>query len=387
MNARDAIVHVFLSPIQHESRLLKECRSALEARVAARVVVLGLWMDGLAETETNEPGLTIQRVRVRSRGLSRSLPAQALKYIEWMLRVLRRVGTQRPLLVHAHSLAALPVAILAKLWYRCPVVYDAHELESERTGLTGLRKTLSRHTERLLIRYADRNIVVGEGIADWYACSYGIARPDVVRNVPVPERAGAVTAQLRQRCGLGAADFLFVYVGVLGPGRDIERLCRVFAAAAADRHLVFLGYGSLEHLVTQYASEHPNIHFPGAVPPDDIAANLRDADVGICLIEDVSLSYRLSLPNKVFQCIGAGVPVLINDLPEQATFARDLGCGWIAPAQDEALRSLVNSLDREEIALRRQRACSAATTLTWDREVVPYLDYCRQVALSAQRVA
>src|SRR5690606_35434059 len=207
---------------------------------------------------------------------------------------------------------------------------DAHELESEKTGLRGLRRRLARATERLLIRYADLVIVVSETIAQWYATSYRIRPPLVVRNVPAegPVPVRFQESPLRSRCGVGDDVTVFLYVGVLGPGRSIERLCRVFAKVSPERHLVLMGYGALEEFVAQCARRHPNIHFLPAVPPSEVRLYIRGADVGCCLIEEVSLSYRFSLPNKLFQCIVEGVPVIVNDLPEQASFV-SRGCGWV----------------------------------------------------------
>ncbi|AMN46430.1 glycoside hydrolase [Steroidobacter denitrificans] len=381
-DSRRTIVHVFLSPIQHESRLVKEARSILAANIVHHICVFGIWRKGLSELETLEPGLIVRRIHLRSGNWPNWLIFQAFKYLEWSLKIVRRIGKEIPIVVHAHSLAALPVAVLAKLMHGFPIVYDAHELETERTGLRGIRRWLARTTECLLIRRADEIMVVSDGIADWYSRVYRIPRPHVVRNVPLAAMSNRNTSELREKCGIGKSEILFLYLGVIGPGRSIERLCRVFSRASSGRHLVFLGYGALEGLVHDFSREYPNIHFVEAVPPSEVASNLRSADVGICLIENVSMSYWLSLPNKLFQCLAEAVPVMINDLPEQVRFVKDFQCGWIVPPTDESLLQLIDSIGRKDIEVYKNGALQAAETLNWDDEIVPYVDFCRRGIVS-----
>jgi glycosyltransferase involved in cell wall biosynthesis len=380
MTPRRLLVHVTRSALVHDSRLFKEARSAVRSGAADEALLIGLWRPDLSMVDEFESKVSLRRIRLRSRPLPKWLASQTIKYFEWMARVLAVMRRLRPGIVHAHSLPALPIAVLASWLYGCRVVYDAHELESQKNGLRGIRQLLAELTERALVRRAHLMLVVGDGIADWYAAHYQMPRPMVVRNVPnaAPSLPESRERSIRRACGIDSSATLFLYLGVLGRGRSIERLCRVFSCVASDRHLVLMGYGELEALVREYAAKYPNIHFMEAVPPGEVASHARQADVGLCLIEGICLSYELSLPNKMFQCLMEGVPILINDLPEQSRFVSELGCGWIAPEDDARFARLIEAIDPDDIATRRARAVEVSRTISWDAEIEPYLQFCRR---------
>ena len=67
---------------------------------------------------------------------------------------------------------------------RSVLVYDAHELETEKMAARGMRKYLSRWLEKAFFVCVGATITVGDKIADWYSARYDVARPSVVRNAP-----------------------------------------------------------------------------------------------------------------------------------------------------------------------------------------------------------
>jgi hypothetical protein len=140
-------------------------------------------------------------------------------------------------------------------------------------------------------------------------------------------------------------------------------------------------------VVREYAMRYPNIHLLSPVPLDEVGRSTRGADVGLCLIESVCLSYELSLPNKMFQCLFESVPVLINDLPEQSRFVRQFQCGWIVPPGENGLSGLVQSIDRESIRTRRDGARRVSQTLSWEADVAPYVEFCRTVMRASRSEA
>ena len=68
----------------------------------------------------------------------------------------------------------------------------------------------------------------------------------------------------------------------------------------------------------------------GGVPPEQLLEAIALADVGLALIQPVCLSYRMSLPNKLFEYVAAGVPVLGSDLPAIGPLISEHGIGLLA---------------------------------------------------------
>ena len=79
---------------------------------------------------------------------------------------------------------------------------------------------------------------------------------------------------------------------------------------------VFLGFGELQSLIIENENSFENIHFHPAVRHDRVVELCANADYGLCLIENISLSDFYCLPNKLFEYIFSGTPVLSSEFPE-----------------------------------------------------------------------
>jgi len=364
-------LHVFLTTAKQESRFLREAASLLQAGACTEVQLAAKWEPGLVEHEELAPGVKVWRVRLRTLGLPKSLPWQLLKHLEWKTRIVRHARRVRPSLLVAHSLAALPVAVACKRATGARLIYDAHELETERNGLRGLRQKLDRWAERRLIRQCDAVICVSDSIADWYARAYAIPRPAVVRNVPDVPAGGLPAADprlWRERFGIPEDHLIFIYQSGLFPGRRIEQLIRVFAVVKPGRHLVFMGYGELEELVRAAAKQYPNIHFSPAVKPDEVLRHTAGADVGLVGVANVCLSYYYSLPNKLFEFLLAGIPSLMPAYPEMQRVVESTGAGWVVAEDDASWLAAINRLDRVELKLAEIRMQASTGAYSWENE-------------------
>lgn len=361
-------IHIYPSTFANESRILKIVRSLRGHAVFERVMVLALWKEGLLRHEVLGDGIEVLRVVPLIGGSMTGLPGRLLKAVGWYLGVL---WTLRGLKVHCfncHSLPVLPLSVIVKFWKRCVLVYDPHELETETAGLRGRRQWLMRRLEKVLIDRANAVCVVNRSIADWYVARYRLQQVWVVRNVPYRSEPEPVrTGALRKAVGLAPEVQLFLYQGLLAPGRGVGLLIDAFSGMP-DRHLVFMGYGELEGRIREAAAQHANIHFMPAVPPGQVKDYTVDADVGISLIENVCLSYYLCLPNKLFEYAACGVPAVVSDFPEMGRFVDEYDCGWKAAPDAQALRRLVQGLTAGELVAKRANTRGSGRLYCWQEE-------------------
>ena len=375
-------LHLILTPFKHESRILKECRAASDLDWGQTTMVTALWEPGLEREEEVESDVAVWRVDLKSRGWPKNLLVQVIKYFELSYRILFRMRSEKITVIHAHSVSAMPIAVMLKWLTGAPVVYDAHELESEANGLSPLRRTLTRFMEGLWIRGVDRTITVCDSIADWYMNAYSMNRPSVIRNVPFRSNAPAeISTVLRDEHGVPNDALLFLYQGALCPGRGIEVLLEIFAELDERRHLVLMGYGILEEQVRYAVSRSPNIHFQPAVPPSKVLYYTASADIGLCLIENTCLSYYYSLPNKLFEYLLSGLPVLVNDMPEQRSIVEHYECGWVVPESRGQQAELIESIDMTAFELRKAGALRAAKSFDWDTEAAKLREVYTSIAI------
>jgi len=360
--------------------MLKTTQSALDSGAIDEVLIIARWESGLEETSVIDGRRRVRRLRSRARDRIPGNVGRLLGLIEWQIRAVFVMIRARPAIVNPHSLPVLPAAVFTRFLTRAKIIYDTHELETETMGSTALRRSVGRILERLCVRWCSAIVVVNNSIGAWYRQRYPRARVVVVRNVPprtfVPAKP---SSRLRDVCNIPADHLLFLYQGTLGAGRAVELLLDVFARAAHDRHVVFLGYGELEDDVTAVAASHPNVHFLPGVPPAELLEYTASADVGLCLIEDRCLSYYLSLPNKLFEYIVAGVPVVVSAFPEMSAIVDSTGSGWAIPVRTEDVERLVRTLDRPEVDARAAAARAAGASIAWESEAVPLLDLYRDL--------
>lgn len=361
-------VHIYPSPLTHESRMLRITDALARAGIFREIELVGVLGPGLATCESVDAHRTLVRLPRKWMKDGDGLLPKLVRTVEWSARVALSMRGRAVTCINAHSLSVLPLCVMLKWMTGARLVYDTHELETETHAQKGLRQKLARFTERVLIRRCDLVFVVSDGIADWYARTYGIERPVVVRNVPqFKPPAVADDPQARERRGLVERRLACIYQGGFLPGRGVERLLRVFSATP-QVDLVCMGSGALQPVIDQSAAVHPNVHRWPAVPPSEVLRHTRRADVGLCLTQNTCLSYYYSLPNKLFEYLHAGLPVIVTPLPEQQRLVEEFGCGWIAPADDAAFAELLGSIGEAELAGKREGVARAAQALDWNEE-------------------
>lgn len=358
------VLCIVLNDFRNDSRVLKECLSLQAAGYQPQVVALH--EPGLPESEQQQ-GISVHRIALKTRSWSKHRAVHLLKYAELFLRVLWRYRGYA--IVHCHDLDALPMGVGLKLLSpgRTRLVYDAHEYEShQRPGQSAKVTWLLQRLEGGLIRFADRVITVSASIAREYTRLYGIAEPAVVLNCPV-YKAPPEQDKFREAFPIAPEQMIFLYQGGLGPGRGVEQILAAFEAMnGSDKVVVFMGYGPLADSIRAVAARCPRVFLHAAVSPAVLMEYTASADVGLCPIQDSCLSYHYCLPNKLFEYMMAGLPVIASNLPEMQALITREQVGWVL--QDfsvTALQAAVEQLKPDDIAQRKTAVASVACRYNW----------------------
>lgn len=372
-------IHITLTPFKNETRVVKETSSLISSGFIGKILIVALHEKGLKEFESIDSSRSVWRINLKSRSWSRNLLMQIIKYFELWWRVSRFATANQVKIVNIHSLGLLPLGVWLKFQLGAKLIYDAHELETETAGSTGIRKALGKMIEKALISYVDLTIVVGWKIQEFYQEKYQLQQIVTVLNCP-QFRQTHKTRLLRDKLNIREQQKILLYQGGLGKGRGIEFLLEAGQFLSNEQYaLVFMGYGELEDKVKAIASQYSHIYFHPAVPPTEVLEYTASADVGLSLIEDSCLSYRYCLPNKLFEYIMAQIPVVISNLPEmrEVVSSRKIGVVMENWTQESFLDAL-NRLESMNQANLTNQLTKTSQEFCWEQQETVMLEAYQQ---------
>ncbi|MBN1447376.1 MAG: glycosyltransferase, partial [Bacteroidetes bacterium] len=126
------------------------------------------------------------------------------------------------------------------------------------------------------------------------------------------------------------------------------------------------------------------VHVLPAVPSEELQQWTASADIGLCMIENLGSSYFLSLPNKLFEYIAAGLPVVGSDFPEIGRVLRESGSGVAVAPEAGLVAEAVHTLIDEPAALQRlhENSRAAAAVYHWDREKPAFQEILAEILTS-----
>jgi glycosyltransferase involved in cell wall biosynthesis len=435
--ARQRLVIVSASTAEYDSRGDRYARSAAER--GHDVTVVARWHDGLARDVSDPSGFRTIRLVVHamdglpfgrwlrlrlpillrlgrpgatigsdvgaeadaasghgSRTTVRASVVRRLRPLDWAvarLRIPLAIRAQTSAAVRAAPPAdvylamgiwAIPAALALGRRHAGRVIYDIGDLYLEARGLARLRGPLRSYLERAerhWARKADALITANEFYADLIVERLATRRPTVILNVPPRYEPPAEAPQhLRDAAGLPVSTPIVLYHGGLFAERGIEQLIDAIAEVPGTV-LVLMGYGTLapaiERRIRGPESGRRVVLLP-PVPPHELPAWVASADIVAIPIQPTTLNHRYSMPNKLWEAIAVGVPIVASDLPGMAAIVRELDAGVLVDPTDPAaiagaIRELLGRSAASRAAMRKRLLAAARTQYSWDVQVETYL--------------
>ena len=350
-----AVTFALLGDVTGSSRALRQIRALDDLGLEVRVVQVGA---------PRAPQVLPKAVRLDVLEVGGRGPAL---FVQAHRAVARALASSRSGLYLASDLYVLPALASRAERAGAALVYDSRELYAALDSSAGRPwvRAVWRAVESRSIRRADAVLTVGDAIADVLEDAYAIARPTVLHNAPEPLEGEPDQAALGRSLGLpDDGRVVVLYQGLFRRGRGLEALLEA-TRRVEDVRLVLIGEGDLEDEIRR-ADLGDRLVVSPFVPPDRLATLTPGADLGACLIEPLTESLRLSLPNKLFEYLAAGVPVLASPLPEIEAVVRQ-GVGVLAdPSNPEDIaEALRRALDPAQRVRWRAKTASTLEPYTW----------------------
>lgn len=248
------------------------------------------------------------------------------------------------------------------------LIYDTHELWPDMMAGMGHfagQVAVFRMMESVLVKRVDAVITVNEFIAREFAKRYHVAKPRVILNVP---RMG--TKHIESRSEHLHAKKVALYQGGYVRGRGLENVVKSSEYLEGDIVLVMRGFGELERVLRQIGNKFKNCRFAQPVPHSQTIVAASTADVGIVSYLPVDMNNYFASPNKLFEYIQAGIPVVASDLPFLRKVVTGSGIGCLFDANDpKSIAAAINHVTRDrKLRILRKNVRNARRRYCWEEE-------------------
>jgi glycosyltransferase involved in cell wall biosynthesis len=305
----------------------------------------------------------IRRVGVRSQD------GRGWRQLLYLARAVARyvplIRADRPAILHAVDLPMLLAAILiAPLAGRPRIVYDAFEIYTvmETHKYPGWVIRLLGLVERILPRFADVVLVVGEGRQQYFR-ERGIDSVVVANWIDPPADPPSRDAS-RRELDLPLDRFVILYAGGLDPTRDVESLLR-HASRTPDDLVVIAGRGNDEDRLRRLAAAVPNVRFLGFLPDPTSLTIAADA-LFYSLAGDHPYAAHAA-PNNLYVAIAHAIPLVHRGQGEIGILAARHRIG-VEFNDDPSLDAAIDSLrDPATAAVIRDELRELQRSYSWSR--------------------
>ena len=379
-------MHV-LGTASTDPRVLREATALVEAGYAVSIV--DIEEKEKQQSEEDMRGVCLKHVAVSRSFFSTrfdkwTLVRAALLFARTTLRLLQTPAD----IYHGHEVSGLLPCYLAACIRRKPVIFDAHEMplfERPISELGPSRRLLRKLLAALLTHIVPRCagvITVSPPIVEELCRRYGISEVALIRNVP-EYRTITKNDRLREHLGLKPEVRIALYQGYLQPNRGLDRLIRAAAFLEQDHVIVIMGKNrgttqtQLEALIaSEGVADRVKILPP--VPYAELLDWTASADIGLNVASpEYSLNVRYFLPNKLFEYLMAGLPVLTSPLEAMVDVVNTYDTGQVLPSlEPAAIGEAINRMlgDSAGLARTHRNALEAARKeFYWEKERVKLL--------------
>jgi glycosyltransferase involved in cell wall biosynthesis len=395
----------------HDARVTKEAETLVNAGYAVTVLALHVPEKNLLR-ETHSSGFEIVRVSrpilfffrgIKARLLSKNRSSSAktktvnsnssasnsffstqirplIEPFSRFLTHLRLIYTAVSLkadIYHAHDFNVLLTTWIAAKIRSAPLVYDAHEISSDREGYQNSR-WLIHHLEKWLVHQVDFMLTTTDARASFFQETYNIPKPLVLQNRP---RFQIIEPNhsLRHSLGLEKPFPIVLYQGGIQPGRGLRNLIQA-ATQVEEAYFVLMGWGRQEAEIRDLIEKNQlrdRAFIHPAVPLEQLLTYTASADIGIQILRNTCLNHYTTDSNKLFEYLMAGLPVVASDFPEIRKIVHQYQVGFcVDPENIDEIAAKINQFltQKDLYQAYKGNALKAAQFLNWEAQEVELIN-------------
>jgi glycosyltransferase involved in cell wall biosynthesis len=270
------------------------------------------------------------------------------------------------------------------------LVYDSHEIYVETINqffpknshfvkhfvIEFIIKVMKFHgtrVERKLISQIDKFITVNESLLNYFKQKYSLVEGIVIMNVP--RKSDSIVknnpVHYTELYKWDKADKILLYQGFMNEGRGLDLLIDTVSILPSQFKLVLIGNGPLKNSLlnkVNLLNLSDRIKFIDTKPIKELPSYTAGATIGINLLESYNLSKQLASPNKLFEYIHAGIPIIASDTVENNIVLNNFKVGKLTSNSIEKIKQVILSLTDDELRSFKSNMLEASNYYNWENQ-------------------
>ena len=357
------IIHTTISPCENERRIFNQAKTA--SQHGAQVEILALKAPELPKI-SNLKKIIIKRIYIPfwRRG--------PLKFILFNIRLFIFLLRSNYQILHAHDIWVMPGSALANIFKRGILVYDAHEFTCglevfKRKRFSGFVWSV---VEKILIKEVHSLITINSWHQQLFLDKYPhIPGTAVIMNFPSRED-NRLEDKLK---GFRERNEIVLFQGILKEGRGLRNIVKSMNVIKSGQ-LHLIGEGDLEeelHRLIESNQLQKGVQLKGKVGWEILLLETQKARAGLVLFEPRSENYTYASPNKFFEYVMAGTPVIASAIPTFKDFNQEFEVAILVdPSNIEEISKAIQTLltQKEKWGTYHQNCLKAREIWNWEAQ-------------------
>jgi len=357
MKSKKKVLVLRAAPIYSDPRVTKEVKALYEENYDISI----LYWERYDIDRTSEIGKYAKIIPIRISAPMGGGIKNIFSFLKWQIELYKKIVQLSPDIIHACDLDTGLAASLAVKKVKARFVYDIFDFYADRKAKLPefLRKQI-RKWELKVIERADGVIICDEYRKKQIeGAKYALL--EVIYNTPedmVGLKDSVEVEKLRKK--LGDYKLIISYTGGLYPIRDVVGFAE-FVAKKNDYAFLIAGTGPDRKKIEDIALRHKNIVYFGNVPYRRALEIEAASDLIVALYDPSVPNNKFSSPNKLFEAMMLGIPVIVSKGTSMDKLVKDIGNGMVVPYKDyveteNALIRFENVKLREELGRNGREA-------------------------------
>ncbi|MDF1612102.1 glycosyltransferase [Stygiobacter electus] len=362
MHTKKKICIAFLGNPYHDSRVTNLYNSLVEDGYDVTVISFN-WF---SEEITNEKKYIVHEISRKQGSL--------FFYLSFILKLFFSISKTNADIYFAEDIYTLPLIVFWGKLRKAKIFYNSREIYAFIGGLRNrpiLQKFIT-SIEKYFIQKVDLVLTTGEMDTEFLKNFYHLNNVITVRNIPLYQ-SPTFNFDFRKKYNIPNEKKILLYQGILIDGRGIAIVIRALQKIQ-NAVFILLGDGSEKVKYINLAKKlnvNDKVFFAGSISQNELINYTSSADIGLALIENISISYYHALPNKLFEYIMAKVPVISCNLPQMKNIVEKYKVGKVINLENEneVVQTIQEMINNENQLIEFKKNCEAAAKeLNWQKE-------------------